>query len=149
LLSVAPTTARRGILYVEQRFRNEMDVGQSVAMQAEAWPRRQLSATVVDVPLQTLDEVPPALAIANGGPLESHAAADGRIVVANGLFRVAVEMPAEYQALPLGITGWAWVRCRPQTLAQRARDYFQRSFPDLGALFAEAAAHVSGEGPQS
>jgi putative peptide zinc metalloprotease protein len=109
LCSIAPTTAFRAVLMIDQADWQDMSDGLPVRMKLENLPDRRLSSVIETVSRRSQEYCPPNLSNKHGGPLPTVSDSQGRERLTSAAFPAYVPLDVDPRLVRTGMRGDARV----------------------------------------
>ncbi|QDV51424.1 HlyD family efflux transporter periplasmic adaptor subunit [Gimesia fumaroli] len=128
MLSIAPESRYQAVLFIDQEYRNDFNVDQSVELKLEHLPDKTYQSKIERVAHGHLDYVPPTLSNKMGGELPTVTDKDGREKLTSTAYQAIVPLDEDVVLFRANMRGKARFLVSQLTTGQWIWRYFRKTF---------------------
>ena len=128
MLSIAPDSRFQAVLFIDQEYRNDFNLGQTVELKLEHLPDKTYTSKIERVAHGHLDHVPPTLSNKMGGELPTVTDKDGREKLTSTAYQAIVPLDEDVVLFRANMRGKARFQVSELTTGQWLWRYFRKTF---------------------
>ena len=128
MLSIAPESRFQAVLFIDQEYRNDFNLDQSVELKLEHLPEKTYTSKIERVAHGHLDFVPPTLSNKMGGEIPTVTDKDGREKLTSTAYQAIVPLDEDVILFRANMRGKARFLVNKLTAGQWLWRYFRKTF---------------------